>query len=82
MHDTKRRQELESKVLCMTSHVKDSDSLWQKICQDLGGTERYLEGPSLYGSRIPQNAIFSIHGPNLFSTPRNFSFAPKLSEHF
>ena len=87
MRDKGKRQELESKVLCMTSHVRDSDSYWQKIGQELVGTERYLEDPPSYGSRTPQNAIFFqtralpyFHHPAIFSLYQNYEKISKLSD--
>ena len=58
MRDKEARENFESKILCMTGYVPDSDPYWQKIRQELEGTERFLEDPPSYGSRIPQNAIF------------------------
>ena len=78
MRDKAKREDLESKVLSMKSNVKDSDAFWQKVYQDLVGTERYLEDPPVYGSRTPQNAIFFqtralpyFHHPAIFSFYRD-----------
>ena len=58
MRDKGKREELESKVLCMTSNVRDSDAYWQKQRQDLIGSARYFEDPPVYRGITPQNAIF------------------------
>ena len=58
LHDKDKRAELEGKILCMTSNVRDSDAFWQKQCQDLIGSTRYFENPPKYRERVPQNIIF------------------------
>ena len=71
----------------MTGYVPDSDPYWQKIRQELEGTERFLEDPPSYGSRIPQNAIFFqnralpyFHHPAIFPLYENYERVSKLPD--
>ena len=57
IRDRNKREELESKILCISYNVTDSDPFWRRQCQDVVGATRWLEDPPVYRERTPQNAI-------------------------
>ena len=55
MADADKRQELASKVLSMSSGMKDSDEMWRDECHTLIGSMRYFEDPPSYRCATPQS---------------------------
>ena len=56
MADSDKRDELDSKVLSMSSGMKDSDEMWREQSHTLIGSMRYFEDPPYYRCATPKSA--------------------------